>query len=357
MRRQAHGRPRSLTLMALLAIALTPACGDRSTSDSGELIPLLREVARAQVGTSYQAMRRRMQRDPDADATTTIVVERVFHRAPTESDANERHLVEMVELQSGNQPRVWSDDSFQQLRLTHRLRSNFIERYRELRIGSPEQILANYDIEVQRDGQLLGRDVLRLELASKRRGEESGLGRGIYQLWIDASTKQPLRTREYSLETGERLLVAESELTSLEALPADAAIEWPKLDFEREPLGDSELPEFLAGRKVGFPPAVPGFEKQRRETLREPGAGAFLLHLCSDGLEPLLFLQGLPENPARLESQEGGESRGLQELEILEVEFGRSIALTTTYDGVSTYVIAKGDSRTLHEIFEQFFHF
>jgi hypothetical protein len=346
-----------VSLLALMAVALVPACGDNTSSASSELVPLLREIASAQVGTSYQAVRRRMQRDPDADATTTVVVERVFHRAPSDSDANERHLVEMVELKSGNQPRVWSDSNFEQLRLTHRLRSNFIERYRELRIGRPEQILANYDIEVQPDGQILGRDTLRLDIASKRRREESGLGRGVYELWVDASTKLPLRTREYSLETGERLLVAESELTSLEPLPADAAIEWPKLDFEREPLGDAELPEFLAGRKVGYPPTVPGFEKQRRETLREAGAGAFVLHLCSDGLEPLLYLQGLPENPARLEAQGDGESREMRELEILEVEFGRSIALTTTYDGVSIYVIGKGDSRTLREIFEQFFRF
>ncbi|MBL8901362.1 MAG: hypothetical protein JNM84_27295 [Planctomycetes bacterium] len=357
MRHRSFGLPHPMSLVALMAVALAPACGDRSNSASHELIPLLREIAEAQIGTSYQAVRRRMQRDPDADATTTIVVERVFHRAPSPADANERHLVELVELQSGSQPRVWEDERFKQLSLTHRLRSNFIERYRELRIGRPEQVLANYDVSVHGDAQVLGRDVLRLEIASKHRREESGLGRGIYELWVDASTKLPLRTREYSLETGERLLIAESELTSLETLADDSVIEWPKLDFEREPLGDAELPAFLAGRKVGFPPVVPGFEKQRRETLREPGAGEFVLHLCSDGIEPLLFLQGLPENPARMEARGEGESRELRELEILEVEFGRSIALTTTYDGVSIYVIGKGDSRALREIFEQFFHF
>jgi hypothetical protein len=316
---------------------------------------LLAEIARAQVETNYRAKRQRTQRDLDREATTSRFEERVFHRAPGPDGEPERHLVELLEVAEGSQaPNDWKPGQFEELSLSHRLRSSFIERYRELRFGRPEQILANYELRVRKEGRLLERDCLLLELSSRRRSDAQGLGRGIYEVWVDASTKLPLQTREYALEGGERRLVAESLLLELEPLGDEAGIPWPKVDVRREQLGDDELPDFLAGREVGFPPVVAGFERVRRERVHAPTMGDFVLHFCSDGLDPLLFLQGLPENPARLETSEG-RGRELVPLEILEVEFGRTIALITAYDGVSTYLIGKGDRQTLRGIFEQLF--
>lgn len=346
--------------VALLA-CVGPGCFGSSTSEpvaDEAMRALLQAVARAQVETDYQGQRRRIQRDRDQDQQTSHFVERVFHCSARSDGTPERHLVELVVVEDESaQPTVWAEGQFEQLSLNHRVRSNFIERYRELRIVDAELLLQNYVVTKIPAEPVLERPCVLLEIKPRNETHELGLGRGQYQLWIDEKTHLPLKTREFAVESGQTKLVGESEFLSLEALGDPAGITWPALEFERSPIEDGVLPEFLASRNVGFPPSVAGFKKVRREAVRAPSMGSFLLHFESDGLEPLLYLQGLPELPARLEVRGTDRGQDLVELEILEVEFGRTIALTSTYDGVSTYLIGKGRRSEMRRLFQQLFRF
>lgn len=349
---------RGIALLFVLGLA---QCGPSAVADP-DAEALLRRVERAQKTYAFRGIRVRTQSDREgAAAETSRFRERVFHRG-ADDRGEERHLVELLDVLAADEaPADWKDESFEQQRLSHRVRSNFIERFREFRLRDVDLALENYEARLGAREQVLGRACRVLVLTPRETEREHSFGRGHYELWVDEETGYPLRTREYQSSGGGRgSLVAQSEFKEFAPLSNDVEVDWPIQDAERRTLGEREVPEFLAGREIGQPVPLTGFRTVRREAVSWDGVGKFVVHVLSDGVEPLLVLQGLPLDGTRLVAPGGGgerpESRP-SDLEVLVVEFGRTLSLHAVHDGVSIYVVGKGSRRDLQAYFESLFLF